>query len=143
MIKATELRLNNLLQYENEVAPVNAIWSNGNYELHSDVLQFWTIEAGDELVTGIPLTPEWLERFGFLKDGFGAYNKDISNFEGEFKTLSFSGDYLYIRQGNKENGREGDDLVSLWNKDLMRVFYVHQLQNLYYALTGEELTLNQ
>lgn len=132
MIKATELRIGNLLQYENEVAPVNAIWSNGNFELHSDVLQFWTIEAGDELVTGIPLSPEWLERFGFGTFEYGEntlyidkrpYTGYINHWVRGF--LNVNGYFCLLGHDDRH----------------LNIAFVHQLQNLYFALTGEELTL--
>lgn len=79
----------------------------------------------------IPLTEEWLFNFGFevqetsesLK-GFG--RDDI--------------DYIFL-SGITEN----KNMILIWsiklNGVLTHVEHVHQLQNLYFALTGEELTL--
>jgi len=134
MIKATELRLGNLLQYENEVAPVNAIWSNGNYELHSDVLRFWTIEAGDELVTGIPITPEWLERFGFEKKRHHEENYWVCFPYNVGKLMAFVAPH---DSKMRVNLRVYDVEASI------PIHNVHQLQNLYYALTGIELIIKK
>lgn len=89
----------------------------------------------------IPLTAELLESAGFIKDGFHAYNLYLPTALQTAKTLlSFSGDYLYLRQ--EINDRRFDDsVITLWNKDVMKVFYLQQLQNLYYALTGTELPI--
>jgi hypothetical protein len=74
----------------------------------------------------IPLTEEWLLKFGFKKyskNEFELATKDfdISFFNGELKLLC---------------GFYAENPISLNNQK-----YVHQLQNLYFALTGEELTL--
>lgn len=69
----------------------------------------------------IPLTEEWLLKFGFEKED-GVFSKGI--FE-----------VVQLRRGI--DLRERFEFVSHnFNPDLD---YVHQLQNLYFALTGKEL----
>ena len=70
----------------------------------------------------IPLTEEWLLKFGFKKDG-GYYSKGRKHYH-------FLSNKFYL----------GNDHVSSGNADA-RVMHIHQLQNLYFALTGEELTI--
>lgn len=73
----------------------------------------------------IPLTEEWLKKAGFEK-------RDL---------FTFYYDKLCIRKSNPldkfdQNGR------TYWNSWTIiesQPNYVHQLQNLYFALTGEEL----
>ena len=75
----------------------------------------------------IPLTPEWLERFGF--DGYEE--------SGYFEKRGF---FFYV--GTCKDGSyylEHPDSGHLVGQPIK---HVHQLQNLYFALTGEELTLN-
>lgn len=88
--------------------------------------------------TPIPLTEEWLLKMGFKKEPM-EYSKNIDLFGGG-KKLSFSGDYLYLVDSEKKNTIP-TDVITVWNKDVMKQFYVHQLQNLYFSLTGEELTI--
>lgn len=85
--------------------------------------------------SGIPLTEEWLVKFE-AKRGIAFYwNIDkvksleiaINNDTAEIQW------YVYFR--NKGEKITQDDFVLL-RKDLK---YVHQLQNLYYALTSHEL----
>ena len=75
----------------------------------------------------IPLTEEWLLKFGFNK------LSDIWEF---WKNSGWD-----LRQHKLENNwwlfYNGQDL------DCVRIDYVHQLQNLYFALTGEELTIKE
>lgn len=73
----------------------------------------------------IELNPEWLERFGFEKDRTGYALEDKNS-------LSFS------------VTKEGKFLACWLDKSTgIIVQYVHQLQNLYFALTGEELEIKE
>lgn len=79
----------------------------------------------------IPLTEEWLLRFGFKND----YKKE--NWIGYFplmlkKCLQTHWTVRIICNNVKDNFSTTAEIK-----------HVHQLQNLYFALTGEELTLKQ
>jgi len=73
----------------------------------------------------ITLTEEWLFKFGF--------EKHEDRYFHEFDYVIF---YLtnktYVLVSNYSDPR---------NDDAVRIEYVHQLQNLYFALTGQELEL--
>lgn len=86
------------------------------------------------------VTPDKLKDLGFKKDGFGAWNKNISPWpETQLKQLSFAGDYLYLREGELSKHRSKDDVVCLWNNDLRGVMPVKRLKELYFILTGSLL----
>jgi len=78
----------------------------------------------------IPLTEEWLVRFGFEKDDTGVdiFDQDYYKwYQKEFPIIGVlcqSSDNLYLFDENT---------------DTLRISFVHQLQNLYFALTGTEL----
>ena len=95
--------------------------------------------GGDYGLYAIELSPEILEKCGFEKEQM-AYSINIDKFGGG-KKLSFSGDYLYIIDSEKRETIP-TDIITIWNKDLMKEFYLHQLQNLIFSLTGEELIVN-
>jgi len=111
MIKANELRVGNLLNYQTAEADVVTCQTDfGTIQ--------WATEdpKGFNLVhTPIPLTEEWLVKIGFEKivwDDFTFFRKkglDIEIHDGGF----------YANR---------------------KIENVHTLQNLYFALTGEELT---
>lgn len=85
-------------------------------------------------------TPHKLQLLGFVKDGFNAWNKCISPWpETHLKQLTFSGDYLYLREGELSKRREDDDIVVLWNNDLRGIMPVKHLKELYFILTGSLL----
>jgi len=90
-----------------------------------------------EAIKPIPLTEEWLLKFGFDSQEKG-YN---------YLTIGKSALYIYINN----NGETGICIEDL-NEDLteeqelsfsIKIQFVHQLQNLYFALTNEELTIKQ
>ena len=68
----------------------------------------------------IPLTEEWLLKFGFEKQSRRFYV--LNNWVVEY------------REGTKLFNFVAEEPIDIIVK------YVHQLQNLYFALTGEELT---
>ena len=70
----------------------------------------------------IPLSPEILEKAGFRYDGY-VWDTDKVVF-GDYK------DGVHYCNG-----------FSIGNKGI-KIEFVHQLQNLYFALTGQELTIN-
>lgn len=75
----------------------------------------------------IPLTEEWLERFGFQKAASGWYEKGC---------FAVHLDWFY-GQKTRVVWEEQD----VFNQIPHDITYVHQLQNLYFALTGEELEI--
>lgn len=100
-------------------------------------------EVDVEKLIPIPLTPKVLvEWCGFKKDAFGGYIKEIpSAFNSQRNLFVFSGDYLYLRQGNKSDSGGADDLYTVWNKDIKKEFYLHELQNLWHCITNKELEI--
>lgn len=86
-----------------------------------------TLDSTDcsmENITPIPLTEEWLLKFGFKSTQSGMMfilkDKNGNNFTIESDSISFSARFIIDHY--------------------CEIKYVHQLQNLYFALTGEELT---
>lgn len=77
----------------------------------------------------IPLTEEWLEKFGFKITGQTPHPNNIWTVYGEECKFELEHIISFFLYDNKCFGTE--------------VKYVHQLQNLYFALTGEELTFKQ
>ena len=84
----------------------------------------------DEMFEPIHLTEEWILRFGFIR-------------EGEWLGITFNA-RIGIRffDGNSAECDiiQDDKFISF---KFEHIKYVHQLQNLYYALSGEELTIKQ
>jgi len=121
-MKASELRIKNLLQdVGGNIVEVITVYANGNYEVHSSVHQFTIIEKDDDLIIPIQLTEEWLLKFGLINGVF----PDIEYFSVEGLNSMPESYGLYY---------END-----WTA--ISIEYVHQLQNLYFALTNTELEI--
>jgi len=84
----------------------------------------------------IPLTVDRLKRFGFVKDDDGNYRIDLQT---HYLELVPSNGYWYPAYIQVPEMSYQDEQRVGTN----RIEFVHQLQNLYFALTGEELKLNQ
>ena len=118
-MKANELRIGNLVEFGNgKITHVGDILSRTIYSKDRKYI----IDVN--YAKPIQLTEEWLLKFGFVKWFYGWCLSDFciqDNEDGSF--------ILSINLGEYEAGNS--------------FYYVHQLQNLYFALTGEELTIKE
>ena len=122
-MNTNELRIGNLVDLGNRIAKIIEIAHLACVVVDLEETQD-TIEDY-ERVKGIPLTEEWLLKFGFEK-----------NNNNQFILMEGSVDILF----NKDlNGWTCDGI----NFSINMTEHVHQLQNLYFALTGEELKLKE
>lgn len=89
----------------------------------------------DDIFQPIPLTEEWLKKFGFKQTdegaGFVAFH---------FWTNLIGEDRLYLRHYVMGGFIWGFNHFEELGQPI-DIEYVHQLQNLYFALCGEELTV--
>lgn len=150
-MNAKELRIGNTVirkpRYSNEkdqiviVEDIRDDGINSRSEYHTGIL-FKDINA-------IPLTEEWLLKFGFEKGGTISNNVCLPNGGTEFphgateftikknytNVLFLNGVFYY------EFGMATSEIVDEYF--YKEIIYVNQLQNLYFALTGEELILQK
>jgi len=120
-MKANELRIGNAILINGEVC------NNIGYGIITDCYRKQKGLVSEYLDTlifkPIPLTEEWLLKFGFEN----------------YDSLKFSiNDLLVVDLHDFTFGVNRFDVCWLDNKNTI---HVHQLQNLYFALTGEELKL--
>jgi len=115
-MKATELRIGNYVEFN---------MHEPNY--HHPIEDGIDIDNAD-IWNPIPLTEEWLLKFGFCQS-----EKDEVYYDGLFNyALNSYKSIWHFYAHNEVNG----------NKWFLRdLQYVHQLQNLYFALIGEELII--
>jgi len=76
-----------------------------------------------DLIDPIPLTEEWLLKFGFKQNSFSL------NFENDTRISIHKKYNCFIAQ--------------IDNTVIKEIKYVHEWQNLYFDFTNEELTLNK
>jgi len=122
-MKANELRHKNLVNYHGKAIEVfgvlgNVIYYNDGKCHDSNIGDYIAFEP-------IPLTPEWLERLGWIKHEtfyskpYGRNGVAIVKYEHAYKSFCYQ----------------------LGTGHTKVLDHVHQLQNLHYAITGTELTL--
>ena len=122
---ARELRIGNLLTCESGIREVCRIDVDGC--VTSQVGEAMKYDGRPTTLEPIPLTEKWLMRLGITSFGFIYLDDNVggmyyNSFDGCF--------YIYSSMGDPSSYG--------FKKDCK---YVHQLQNLYFALTGKELEL--
>ena len=127
MINAKELRIGNLVEYRitDKLYERKEWWEVSEIDA-DDIHWLSKVDTKDEDFRAIPLTEEWLLKLGFKKERERYFNtfivlRFINNKVDAFN-LGVSHDDEYLEFLNSIN-------------------YVHQLQNLHFALTHRELTV--
>jgi len=129
-MEAKELRIGNyVFDADNDIMKIAEIFREGCSFSGSNV------KNNHSSIKQIPLTEDILLKCGFVKDNYGCY-------------------YLNSVDNNKNSLWLKDQLEKSWgvalnlfstDKEpcfLNDIEHIHQLQNLYFALTGEELEIN-
>jgi hypothetical protein len=135
---AKELRLGNLVYGVSDRIETIVGLTDTKITAYAGSLTASAMEFEAEHFNPISLTEEWHTKFGCYKNGFHSFEYKIN----DRKKIIFSGDYIYLRDIQDMSNKEsvGDDICVLWNNDIRRrEIFVHEWQNLYFALTGEEL----
>lgn len=131
-MKANELRIGNWIQFRYTETPVRITLGDFVREYNDEHLEDYE---------PIPLTEEWLIKFGFRK-----YKN------GYIITPSMGMDYGYVIEHYEWRGdwafgilyydpARDCDIDEVYNFCGTGLKHVHQLQNLFYSLCGEELTI--
>ena len=137
---ANELRIGNLVAFEfQNKSEVHKIIPKDIY-----VMNQCEIEYGQESECYKPImfTEEWHNKFGEERNGFNSFEYNLTH----RKKVVFTGDYIYLLEIDSVNGKESieGNICTLWNNDSKRrSIYVHEWQNLYFALNGEELEIRK
>jgi len=123
-VTINELRVGNLVHliangHENE--PDLVKWIVDDFEFYENRMKD---------IQPIPLTEEWLKMFGANCIGAKGWNFiSVNKADTSYIYFNPNGIGLAIDNGTTENAIE------------VEIKYVHQLQNLYFALTNTELTI--
>ena len=115
-MEARELRIGNYI-YDNEVG------LKGEFRVCAGDIKTIDDNQKEFDYSALPLTEEWLLKFGFTE-----YGEWFSN-DWFYNGLNVSLKHKKTTIGNREE------------TEIEHTKHVHQLQNLYFALTGEELII--
>jgi len=136
-----ELRIGNLVKLNadelnklEEESNVENVFKIDKLDIHGDISLYHEEEmlyeyTSDSLINPIQLTEEWLIKFGFKI----TINTSYSSGRAIEYNVCRKDDITY------------NSLQDLWWIGVLhpKIKYVHQLQNLYFALTGVELKLKE
>jgi hypothetical protein len=111
-MKANELRIGNFVQDNLGVVKIG---------LNAEV-------KFADIYNGIPITKEWLSNFGFID------LKERCGLNGIYSIIGKKGNINIETMSYCEIDYEGSV------NDIVKIEYVHELQNLFYALNKQELT---
>ena len=142
MIKANELRIGNLVfDDQNVIAKIESIQSKEYSKWNGDDIDvIFSIDGNmkESTISPIPLSEDWLLKFGFecIANGgdqkrFGLKNRNKNCFYG----VELDHEEICL---NKQSLFGCETLIH--NEIFLQ--YVHQLQNIYFALTGEDLVFS-
>ncbi len=116
-MKANEIRVGNLVMDGHDIEVVN-----------SRMIEM--LEKREADFDPIPLDESWLIKFGLKHDG-GYYWIDIK-YDGVYIAWDKDKKCCFLYESSGDGATYGKPII-----------YIHQLQNLYYALTGTELTITE
>lgn len=137
-MKASELRIGNWVLYSEDgsIFRIEEIHKVG-LNVRNIVEEIW---MEHEYFEGIPLTEKWLEKFGFEKGDNKHCNSRFMyfSFPNSKRLLTVCIATNLICLHDIYNGIDDQKIIQI----PIETNYVHQLQNLYFALTGEELEIN-
>ena len=134
-MKAQDLRIGNYVYLCNDFCHLTSILSPN--KTNGYMVEIWIngpVKTKLENIKPIPLDEEWMVKLGFNFYKSAQKSRCYQIKRGSHKTQNFRTFNLYQKKdGFGINASDGYE----------KCVYVHQLQNLYFALTGEELTLQK
>lgn len=123
MIDKKELRIGNLLKCGDKIVEVEDIGDTGiNLQWLHEMSHY---DYDYNQLSPIELTPEWLEKIG-------EKCTDINGWEYQIRVGALK---WYFRWNTEWYSEIGGIYID------SKVQYVHQMQNLYFALTGKEISI--
>lgn len=128
MMKANELRIGNFV---NDNFTVECV-SNIQVDLDSVIQDKHIKNVFIADLKPTPITAEWLIKFGFQKD---------ENLEEYYDSEGMFG----VALNHEFHGKKSPLPLHIWDATFTGAdcMFIHQLQNLYFALTGKELKLKE
>ena len=123
MIQPQELRIGNYVDYNGEII-----------KLDGSLLCCYIQNELEFPLNPIPLTEEILSKFGFIRNQIKTIS-EVIDVSGNDKLLEFE-----VTEMGLDLWISSDKIDEALYFPVNYIKYAHNLQNLYFALTGEELT---
>jgi len=126
MMRASELRIGNWVQGKPLNIPgLHINGTNGRFEITGFGISLMESDMQNAMgFRPIPFDEEWLLKMGFKRE-----------------SARMLPSKFHYANGGPITFYSSDIAIKVYGNYMYNIKYVHQLQNLYFALTGEELTL--
>jgi hypothetical protein len=123
MISPLEIQRGSILSHEGKAKKVKAV---------SELIMFEDAKAwiGGSMIEGEPISGPWLEHLGFQKEEDGAFYRQFELLNWSVRIINTG---LYSAEWIIFSGFQNQ-----WN-ELRVIHYLHELQLLFFALSGEHL----
>lgn len=137
-ITSKDLRIGNYVSIQNETVKVESIDDTGinlNVDYHLSEIDYGAMFNNSyPYLKPILITEEWLVKFGFVKE---------INQDDNFTNIKFTIGKVSMRKEIWKGYTDDLFNFTLYFGDdcLISLQFLHQLQNLYYFLTGEEFLI--
>ena len=125
-MKASDLRIGNWVRPSKEHWTYRESVNDFQWD-ESDWYGLGECTMSLEAINPIPLTEEWLLKLVFIN-----FKNESELYQCGFLSIDKDKDEFYYQA-----------IKNHYQERAIRIDYVHQLQNLYFALTNEELTINE
>ena len=132
-MEAEELRLGNIVKFEDRNFPIGGIFK---YNVYDNTTPNWSGYIPITQIKGVPLTEDWLVKFGFeCKESSTCklWHIGINDL-----THDYLFDLTWLIKPELINAPD----FPFYKNGRHTIYFVHQLQNLYFALTGIELKID-
>jgi len=147
-MKANELRIGNYIAngvegiFKSDIMSIGKVLEIGNEGRKFEQIYCECEESLEwffkDLYCGIPITEKWLLNFGFEQYGQKNEANPMVLNSRDFDFAIYPPSDFY----KKQYWHTGI-IESINSHKTLNIKYIHQLQNLYFALTGEELIIKQ
>ena len=121
-----DLEEDGILNDKNNIFEIRKIDNDGDIEIYNEIENLYEFQH-NENIEPIPLTEEWLIKFGFEKIGY-----NFRKCEDHGYGLGITEFIIWFNTYKKTYSIKAINI-------LVEIKTVHRLQNLYFALTGKEL----
>jgi|688.fasta_scaffold1177204_1 hypothetical protein len=117
MTKVTDFRIGNIVLQNGNITIIDSLERSLNDWERTNHKRTMDTEP-------IPIDKQWLQKFGFINQKYEHFFLEVNGFSIEFDILKGSVYHSFLE------GRT------------INIHYVHELQNLYFSLTGKELSVS-
>lgn len=136
MLKSSELRIGNYVEGIGMEEPIRKILDTIGYNYETEKYELDALDIQN--FKPIPLTDEWFEKFEYFYKDEEYWCIDINDYKYCFKYRDWAKNWAFYQEFT-DSPHEHDNGVKY--PISFDIEYVHQLQNLYFALQFTELNL--